>query len=208
MMLTRGPRGNRDPEIVRDKLRRARTEPHVAGINAWIESHSLTMPLLDPDDGGAEARIMFLMESPGPKADATWGTGLLSDDNDSPTASNMWQFRKSTGLADHIALRWNAVPWFLGTAERRVVAPKSSEIVTALPILHELMSRLPNLEVVMPLGGKAQKSWSRYVSAYPNDLTVIPTWHPSPMSMNQAGKRDELLAAFKRAAIALGVVAG
>ena len=45
----------------------------------------------------------------------------------------------------------------------------------------------------------AQKGWHRFVRPARRDLPVIDTWHPSPLSMKQPGKREELRAALAAA---------
>lgn len=62
------------------------------------------------------------------------------------------------------------------------------ELLTLLRLLSEL-------RVVVLCGRVAQRGWKRHVAPFVGArLTVIETWHPSPLAMNQAGKRDHLKA--------------
>jgi uracil DNA glycosylase len=62
------------------------------------------------------------------------------------------------------------------------------------------------LRVVLLCGRAAQRGWKKHVApVLDRELTVIETWHPSPLAMNQAGKRDQLKAAVERAAAIAGM---
>ena len=62
--------------------------------------------------------------------------------------------------------------------------------------MRTLLPLLPDLRVVLLCGRAAQRGWKKHVSPF---ITVIETWHPSRLAMNQAGKRDQLKAAVERA---------
>ncbi|KFF58224.1 hypothetical protein JF66_20160 [Cryobacterium sp. MLB-32] len=158
------------------------------------------VPHFDPADTGVGARVLFLLEAPGPMTNATNlrpGSGFISVDNNDGTAANIWALRNEAGLHEG-ALHWNIVPWYLGVASRKPTAAElrqgGTELLTLLPLLGDLC-------VVVVCGRVAQRGWKRHVAPFVGDrLTVIETWHPSPLAMNQAGKREALKAAVERAA--------
>ncbi|MET9128862.1 uracil-DNA glycosylase [Streptomyces antibioticus] len=185
------PRALRDPEALTARLGAVRTEPRVRPLNDWVEKLRVrlgdgeSVPWFDPASGGVAARSLFLLEAPGRKsmgAEAELrrtGSGIISVDNDDPTAQNCWTLRAETGLDYRESVHWNVVPWYLGTADR-IAAPGRSEIQRAAPFLHEVIGMLPALEVVVAMGRKAQAGWAVYRETYAPEVHTLETWHPSP----------------------------
>lgn len=157
------------------------------------------IPTIDPADAGIEARVLLLMEAPGPMtnaANAKPGSGFISSDNNDPTAENLWRARRSAGLIDGTLL-WNVVPWYLGPANKK---PTMVDLRDGASPLRGLIALLPELHTVVTLGVVPRKGWSRF--GRPNlgvGVRTIETWHPSQLAMNQAGKRAHLDAALARA---------
>lgn len=179
---------------------RERDAPHVADLNEWVrrenEKRGIIMPWFDPGDAGTSARVMLLLESPGPKSTATGGgSGVISVDNNDATAANCWALRRDASLLDGV-VHWNAVPWYLGSSDQSVVAPGSSELRRGVSLMRSLLPLLPELRVVVPMGNAAKRMWGLYCDARPNNLIVVPTWHPSGQGLAGAGKRAEVLAAL------------
>jgi len=124
------------------------------------------------------------------------GSGFISVDNNDGTAATAWTLRNEAGLHKG-ALHWNIVPWYLGVASRKPTSKElkqgGGELLTLLPLLGEL-------RVVLLCGRAAQRGWERHVAPFIGDgLIAIETWHPSPLAMNQVGKRGALKAAVERA---------
>lgn len=164
--------------------RRAREDPDVA------------VPDFDPAEAGIRARVLVLLESPGPRADNGAGSGFVSVDNNDATAATAWTLRNEAGLHEHTLL-WNIVPWYLGS----VRAPNASEIQQGALEVQRLLPLLPALRVVVTSGAQPTGGWAKHIApSIPHGPTVINSWHPSQRSMNQPGKRDHLLRAFERAA--------
>lgn len=180
-------------------------EPSVAPLSAWREgllarrspkNPDVAVPHFDPAEAGVHARVLVLLESPGPRADEGAGSGFVSVDNRDATAATAWRLRNEAGLHDHTVL-WNIVPWYLGS----VRAPNASETQQGALELRRLLPLLPELRVVITSGTQPTEGWVKYVAPFfVGGLTVINSWHPSQRSMNQPGKRDHLLRAFERAA--------
>ena len=126
------------------------------------------------------------------------GSGFISVDNDDQTAENCWQAREAAGLVDGV-LHWNIVPWYLGVASRK---PTGAELKDGATELLGLMRLLPQLDTVVLSGRYAQTGWRRHLasSLHRSAVRVIETWHPSPLALNQSGKRAEFVAALRLAA--------
>ena len=63
-----------------------------------LEFSEWTVPNFDPKDGGVNAKILFLLEKPGPE---TENSGLISQDNDDETARATKEFLNDAGVADY-----------------------------------------------------------------------------------------------------------
>ncbi len=152
--MTGAPRGLREPaEVARRRAMLA--EPHMAPLAAFaagLRRRGGEVPDLDPLDGGVGARLLLLLEKPGPKTSpARGGSGFVSADNDDPTAAASWAFLREAGIARPDRVLWNTVPWWNGTirftpAERRA----------GLETLPALLDLLPRLEVAILAGRQAQ----------------------------------------------------
>ncbi|MEU6164888.1 uracil-DNA glycosylase [Streptomyces tanashiensis] len=185
-------------------------------MNDWVErlrgrlDDGESVPWFDPASGGVEARSLFLLEAPGQKSMGAQaalrrtGSGIISIDNDDPTAQNCWVLRAEADLPYELSVHWNVVPWYLGTANR-IAAPGRTEIQRAAPFLHEVISMLPALEVVVPMGRKAQAGWAAYQEQYAPQVHTLPTWHPSPrVFASRPAARQEILDTLRQAAKLLG----
>src|SRR6218665_1553971 len=95
------PRSLRDPEAAAARRALWQTAPTLASLRDYVDDLSIrdrAAPGFDPTDAGTEARVLFVLEAPGPRATAANGSGLLSADNDDQTAANLWKARKDSGL--------------------------------------------------------------------------------------------------------------
>jgi hypothetical protein len=50
-------------------------------------------------------------ESPGPQASPGHGSGLISTDNNDPSAERFWRLSREAGLPRDGYISWNAVLW-------------------------------------------------------------------------------------------------
>lgn len=102
----------------RDKRSRTCDSP-VRELNGPIESLRAGpdgrrfVPWFDPDGAGSAARVLLLMESPGPKAVAVGDLGFSSLDNDDATSRPIRAALYESGLDAGLRVRWNLVPWAL-----------------------------------------------------------------------------------------------
>ena len=92
------PRSMRDP----DTLQRRITMLHSPHMGRLVEHVSELrnrdlgkVPDFDPLDGGIEARVLFLLEKPGPKA---FKSGFISRNNNDATVANTHKFMQQAGI--------------------------------------------------------------------------------------------------------------
>jgi hypothetical protein len=94
-MEVRAPKALADPGRLEARLQDLNSA-HVADLNNWVRSQNAKrrqqMPWFDPGDAGVAARVLFLLESPGPMANADKGSSVVSIDNNDDTAKNLWGF--------------------------------------------------------------------------------------------------------------------
>lgn len=191
-------------------------EGHVAPINQfvdrirfetaeeWAQSHQgapppVFVPYVDPDSGGTQARVLFVLESPaGP---AALGSGMLSADNDDETAKNVWRAYQASGMPRTYGLHWNAVPWYVGDGKRnRKVTP--ADVERGKGYLLQILDLAPAVNVVLALGRPAQASVASARELLASrGVRVIDAPHPSPISAGTTRGRslDEFNAAVARA---------
>ncbi|WES64669.1 uracil-DNA glycosylase [Microbacter sp. GSS18] len=202
-MLTEYPRSLSDPAILEQRRTAVDQSRHLSALVRFradlAAEHRATVPQFDPTDAGTRARILLLLEAPGPMTNAgnaRPGSGFVSADNDDRTAENLWRARTAAGLTDN-AVCWNAVPWYLGPASRK---PTAGELEDGGEALQRLIGLLPDLHTVVALGRAAQRAWRDHARVGSGrGIRTIETWHPSPLALNTAGRREDLVSALARA---------
>ena len=174
------PRSLRDAEA-REARRRLLTEPHVRPLTQYVEGlrarSTAEFPDFDPLDGGVEARLLFLLEKPGPMTSASRsgrsGSGFISRDNDDPTAEAIFDFMRQAGIPRRETVLWNLIPGWNGT--RKVTA---REVTEGAQETLGLVRLLPNLREVVLVGAKAGLAAPLLES---QGLVIRKSRHPSPI---------------------------
>lgn len=112
------------------------------------------VPGFDPENGNEQAKYLFLLEAPGPKA---LQTGRISFDNPDPSAKNLREQLKEAGILRKDIALWNVVPWYLGngTTIRRA---SGEDIRAGVEYLRPLLSDMPNLCCIFLVGGAARRA--------------------------------------------------
>jgi hypothetical protein len=156
----------------------------VAALNERVQSLigrcRRDVPWFDPQGGGVRARILVLLESPGPKSIGGPGSGIISPDNDDTTAENFFLLRERAGISRKWLVHWNAAPWYLG--QRR--HPSASDILAGAQFLAEVIPSLVRLRVVFLGGDYADKCWTLFKRlSGSNPAQEIRTWHPSRLAI-------------------------
>ncbi|WP_166365682.1 uracil-DNA glycosylase [Pseudomonas akapageensis] len=105
------------------------------------------------------------------------GSGIISRNNDDPTAKAIFTFMVLAGIACRRVVLWNVIPGWNGTlkisaAERRA----------GFENLAELLKLLPNLKAVVLVGGQAGRA-AKQMRAM--NLRVFTFAHPSARVRNR-----------------------
>ncbi len=183
-----GPYALRD-EQEREVRRGALCAQHMCALSQLVERirHerrvSCEAPDFDPRDGGVDARALFLLEAPGPRAVET---GFVSRDNPDPSAKHMSQLFESAGIRRRDTILWNVVPWYVGTG-RRIRAVTGRECHIGCGYLLLLLKLLPRLRCVVLMGRSARHVRERLIEDLARlcrKITVFETWHPSQRVFN------------------------
>ncbi|WP_354594117.1 uracil-DNA glycosylase family protein [Frigoribacterium sp. PvP054] len=157
-------------------------------VSEWRSSgpeRARFVPGFDPSGGGAAAKVLVLMESPGPATIRQGEDAISSEDNSGPTASAFRRARIESGLGRNVYLRWNIVPWALGRA------PTVTDLDDARPALAQLLDSLPQLRAIVTFGTPALTGVMRYFTLEPRArvVPVLAAPHLSPANATRAGEK-------------------
>ncbi len=133
-------------------------------------------PDFDPADGGGAARVLLLLETPGPSIGRT---GFVSADNATGTAANLRRFLAESGLDRRCLAIWNTVPWVIHTGGPNR-APRRDEIGQGLAALPGLLPLLPELRCAV-LSGRIAGLAEPVLQQLRPGLALIRVPHPSPV---------------------------
>lgn len=173
---------------------------HLADI-AMARGRTDDLPAFDPCDGGTNARILFLLEAPGPKAVAF---GFVSRNNPDPTAKNICELLRDAGIARANTALWNICPWYVGDGQGHIRPVTSADIREAQPFVPGLLACFPRLEHIVLVGLRAQSAapWLRELTR----ATFWRTYHPSGQVLNgRPERRTAILDTLKEVREALSV---
>jgi uracil-DNA glycosylase len=203
------PRRFRDESVVSARAQHL-NDPHVSPLNNWVRDlrtrlgHNVIVPWFDPSDGGVDARILWLLEAPGPKATRErGGSGFVSCDNNDRTAENTWTTRQEAEVPRALVAHWNVIPYYIGTNDG-IRAHTAADIAACGPLLTELLGFFPSLRAVILGGNAAQQTWNRHA---PTGLAVrvIASPHPSPTNLNTRPEQRPLIVSAWQSALAVAV---
>lgn len=118
------------------------------------------VPGFDEKNGNENAKFLFLMEAPGPKAVLSKSISL---ENNDPTAKNMCKQITEAGIERSEIALWNIVPWYVGKINesdgKTVIRPVTeSDIKDSLNYLKRIIDAMPNLKCIILVGGAARKA--------------------------------------------------
>lgn len=152
------------------------------------------VPTFDPPNGNENARFLFILEAPGPKAVAS---GFVSLDNDDLTAKNLRAQLERAGIQRADLALWNVVPWYLGNAEKtKIRGAKSSDVRRGLEYLTDVVVAIKHLECIVLVGGAARQAHihlSHHTRAH-----ILSCHHPSPKVQNTViGAAEENVSVFR-----------
>ncbi|HTT84077.1 MAG TPA: uracil-DNA glycosylase [Rhizomicrobium sp.] len=171
-------------------------EPHVLPLMRLIKEirqRGVSVPNIEPNDGGVNATIAFLLETPGPRAVAS---NFVSFDNDDPSARNMKYELNAAGFNRKSIFIWNVVPYCISTETKNKNA-SAHQIVDAAPDTRAFLALLPELKAVVFCGRSAQRA-ERHLSLPPN-VKVFKTYHPALRSYRQPHCKADISRTFTAA---------
>ena len=183
-------------QLAGDPREKRLSEPHIWPLMDLVrdlQSHGLKVPNVDPDDGGTQATVLFLSETPGPKA---VNSDYVSRDNPDPSARNMGKALDAAGFSRTDVVLWNVVPYCVSTATENRNA-SGAQIREAAIHTQAFINRLPKLRAVVFCGRQAQRA-AQYLKL-PPEVRAPRTFHSGAQSYNHSRCRDHILATFKEA---------
>ena len=170
-----------DPDVLTAR-RAALAAPHMvplARFAEWVRGQTgKAVPDADPADGGVGARLLLLLETPGPAMPVT---GFVSSDNPTPTAANLRHFFGAAGIVRADLLIWNTVPFLIHAPGATNRAPRAAELAAGLALLPPLLDLLPRL-VIAVLAGRFARLAAPALQAARPALLVLAMPHPSPVN--------------------------
>lgn len=137
------------------------------------------IPYFDPLDGGVDAEVLFLFESPG---DGALASGFVSRDNKDPSAAMFTALNEKAKLRRELTASWNTVPWALGRS------PTREDLTQAEGLLGPTLDCFDSLTVVVLSGKKAQTQRTEIEA---RGIEVLEMPHPSPNSLRFRPERKE-----------------
>jgi uracil-DNA glycosylase len=173
------PKSLADPAALSAR-RASADEPHLLPLRDLARriasERRAPVPDADPLDAGIEARLLLLLETPGP---AISRTGFVSRDNPTGTAANLFRFLREAAIPRADTLIWNTVPWVIHAEGGLNRAPSRSEQRLAEPYLAPLLDILPHLAVVV-LAGRIAGATREPLRRLRPGLPIVAIPHPSP----------------------------
>lgn len=131
-----------------------RYEPHIAPLSQLIDKmreRPLSVPDVDRNDAGVNAKILFFLETPGPQA----VNGVVSRNNSDPTARNFKAMCELVGLSYSTTALWNVVPYCLSTKDRSI-NPTHLHIRASLGDTLEFIECFQGLRAIVFCGASAK----------------------------------------------------
>lgn len=164
--------------------------PHVRPLTEYAERLGTQgrgfVPYFDPLDGGTTARLLVLLEKPGPRLCPPEGSGVVSRDNAGQTARALHRFMQQAAVPRRGVAIWNVVPWWNGTTALTTVEKRLG--AAELP---KLLLILPALRGVILAGNPAWEFGAPYLAG--RGLTLSRCVHPSPQARIGPRSRDAWL---------------
>lgn len=158
-------------------MRQAGRDQALEALRAHIAAATgADVPGFDPADGGGHARLLLLLETPGPR---TRPGDLVTRDKPTPTGANLRRFLGESGIARADLVMWNAVPWVIHAEGARNRAPRAGELRAGLAWVPALLDALPRLRVAV-LAGRAAGLAEPVIRAARPAMAVLRMPHPSP----------------------------
>jgi hypothetical protein len=201
------PPDNKFWQRQRDQLRVPRIAPITDLVDALRQQRPYDVPYVAPMYGGVEAWLLTVVSSPGRQTRAApIGTGFLCIENPDPAAATVKRLMREAGIEPREMTPWNACPWFTDGSR-----PSPAELEAGVEPWVQLIRLLPDLRVLMLMGGDAQNGWQRVGRRYPDllpeaDVKIICTYSPGLQALRhrdpaeRARRQEDRKTAFYQAA--------
>ncbi len=165
----------------------AHARPLADHVRRMREEGGGFVPDFDPLDGGIAARLLFLLEKPGPRVVSPDGVGFVSRNNPDPTARNCRAFMLEAGIDRRQVAIWNIVPWWNGT-----MAITAGECRAGAAALRIILGLFPGLRGVVLVGNRAAEHGAPVLDG--SGLKLFRTVHPGLQARAGPRSRDRWLA--------------
>lgn len=182
------PGRNADPAVLAVKnahLWDRRVAPINELADAVADSECIRRGLVlyvDPQFGGVAAAVLALLDNPSTKAEAGTGSGLLSPENDDPSARYCAEVYNNFSLTPGQVVHWTVAPAPIAGIKNG--SSSAEERRRGARWLPELLELLPNLRVILLMGDMALDGWKK--SGLARAGIVIPDKVPHPSGRGMA----------------------
>ncbi len=176
-----------NPDVARRRRDMLAME-HVRPLAAYAERLRTRgfVPDFDPLDGGTTAKLLVLLEKPGPKTVPPKGSGFVSMNTDDPTAKTIHRLVHQAAIPRPGIVLWNIVPWWNGT-----MAVTSAEQRAGAGELASLLALLPGLRGAL-LAGNPAAQWGS-PALRETELLLFRCVHPSGQARAGPASRERWL---------------
>jgi len=193
-----------EPKTLREPAEQMRrrsmlSEPHMQPLVEYVlrlrrqKGEGYKIPDFDPLDGGTAAKVLVLLEAPGPKA---VDSGFISRNNPDESAKNFFHAYADAGIARRETAVWNVIPWYIGTGAK-IRPGAAADLSEAREPVQALFDLFPELAAVILMGEKAKRAFQK-LRWRPN-VPVFYTLHPSPIVYGtRKTARDEIVSVLKK----------
>lgn len=181
----------------RDDLYRRRYDPSVRSVNEYVDelrsARQVPVPYVAPTYGGVRARLLTLMQDPGPKTDLanSDGSGMICLENADLSAARQKFFLNEADIDISEIVSWNAYPWPKPHPQSHRSDREAAEA------LRRFLMLAPCLEAVILNGTVAKRIWGVLEEIDPARtarITPFPTFHTSARVVDPAERSDEYIA--------------
>ena len=146
------------------------------------------VPGFDPQNGNLNAKLLLVLEAPGPGALAS---KRVSIDNDDPTARNLKALLTKAGIRQDDLIVWNVVPWYCGSPDKsKIQVPSVKSVIEGIESLCALVPLLKNLKAIVLVGGTARKAHVRLSAT--TQARILSCHHMSQrvFNVNKSAERE------------------
>lgn len=145
------------------------------------------VPGFDPGNGNENAKYLFLLEAPGPKAVES---GQISFENPDPSAKEFGKELAAAGISREEIAIWNIVPWYIGNSDGTAIrAAEGEDLREGMKYLPLLLAAMPKLKCVVLVGGVARRA-HMFLSRL-TTVRIVSCHHPSMRVINSNPKASE-----------------